>query len=1271
MLTQTNQTNNVKPVVSSPVSFNTQASNAKPATVTSAANQSVTQKAPVESATTAQPRVATKVQSSTPVVSTTNAGATAEKTNVSTVKVNSENVQASQNANVQNSQHTDTSNIKNAQPQMSVERFNTTASKVAGQQQNSKQNNVANTGNSYAVKPNNLANSNQLSIQGAYCNALNTINVALNHQMSGDLKSQIQFSNGGGIKSVTQNGNMLTITTNQDMDFQNKMEIRIPSQNIVYDVREEIGKDMGVVRTAAFDNKYTYNGNDLGVTYTPTQSTFKIWAPTASAIEVNTYENDTDPNSKAKNHYSMKYVGQGVWEVTVQGDLNNTAYDYTIHFADGATNETYDPYATACVEGGYRSVVLAPSETGANVSSIGKDDPTNEVIGEIHIRDFTNNPSSGVPAKLRGTYLGAVYQGSKNASGQATGLDYLKQQGINTVQIQPAFQYDDGSGKIYQYNWGYNPENYNIPEGWYSTNRDDPATRIKEFKEMVQAFHKNGIRVNMDVVYNHVGNYGKNALALSVPGYYFSYDGNGNLTNASACGNDVASERNMVRNYIVHSVKYWHDVYGVDGFRFDLMGNLDVKTMNAIRAALPNCVLYGEGWNMGANIPANTRADQANENQMPTIGTFNGWGRTIIRGSDDGKQHGYITGNDSQATMSSLANFIYGSQNAKNTPSDAYDSGVNYVNPGQLINYTECHDNKTLWDTIVAAYPNESADLTMRRAELGNAITILNQGVPYLQVGQGFGRSKDGNGNSYNAGDAVNNINWNRENQFPWAVSYEKALLQLRAADPGFRMTSFSDIDKNFKWVEIGNNGVIGYQLTSPATGRTYIVAFSNNGSTQQLTGLQNGKYKVLIKNCNGYVTDPQELTVTNGSTDIPSLSCLVLEVDNAAAQKPLISNNSNNQQPANKPASGTNTKPAGTTTNKPVSGNSNNSKPATTGSDSTNKPATGSNSNNGTNKPATSSTGSSSNKPNTNGSSSTSSNNNSKPATTGNSSSSQTSGTANSGTNSQPANSGSGMAPATSGSEGTNISGNSSNTNSANGSASNSTSSSTSAQGSTTAPTSQSKPANSSNPSANTNANGENGSSAMAGGNSTTPGKTASDVNNGSSNKGGQSQVQSQNGSKTTVSDNGNVKTESSSNSGTADSIAALEKKTGLPAAEIKKMLAIAEANGGKAQFQNEQQHVYHVGSQGQAVAEPAGSAVSAPIEETSAPAQSASAPIETASAVSPTSAPASFSAASSSNTSNSNALPETGMANEGIEFAAAMLAMAGIVMVNRDHEK
>ena len=332
------------------------------------------------------------------------------------------------------------------------------------------------------------------------------------------------------------------------------------------------------------------------------------------------------------------------------------------------------------------------------------------------------------------------------------------------------------------------------------------------------------------------------------------------------------------------------------------------------------------------------------------------------------------------------------------------------------------------------------------------------------------------------------------------------------------------------------------------------------------------------------------------------------------------------------------------------------------------------SNTTTGSNKPADSTNkGTSTSGSNTNGSS----NSNSSNSSSSNSSS----------TNSSSSNSGSGMAPATSESKGTNISGNGSNSSISNNNSNKNIQplpDVTSAESHASdnhetdetgngpqSPASQSKTANSSNPSASTSANGENGSSAMAGGNSTTPGKTASDVNNGSSNKGGQSQAQSQNGSKTTVSDNGNVKTESSSNSGTADSIAALEKKTGLPAAEIKKMLAIAEANGGKAQFQNEQQHVYHVGSQGQTFVEPAGSAVSAPVEEASAPAQSASAPVETASTASATSAPASSSAASSSNASNSNALPETGMVNEGIEFAAAMLAMAGIAMVKREHEK
>lgn len=783
------------------------------------------------------------------------------------------------------------------------------------------------------VKP--QARDTQSQITFGSCNDLNQIVVDTKSALSGNLNSQVQFSNGGGIKSISQNGTQLTITTNNDIDFQKAMTVTVDGQQ--YTIDPTNGTAMAVVRSQAFDNKYTYNGNDLGANYTPTETTFKLWAPTAAQVSLNLYENDTDPKAKLKSWQHMNYdPNTGVWTITVKGDLKDTAYDYLVQFANGKSNETYDPYATACVAGGFRSVVLSPEEMGSNVTAgkiVDKDDPTNEVIGEIDVRDFTNDPSSGVSANLRGTYLGAVQTGTKDSKGNATGIDYLKQQGINTVQIQPMYQYDDdgdNTNSTYQYDWGYDPENYNVPEGWYSTNRNDPATRIKEAKAMIQGFHNNGIRVNMDVVYNHVANVKTNALALTVPGYYFRYGNNGQLTNASACGDDVASERNMVRNYIVHSCEYWHNVYGVDGFRFDLMGNLDVKTMKAIRAALPDCVMYGEGWNMGASIPDSDKADQANEKQMPTIGSFNGWGRTVIRGDDNGNPHGYITGQTGQQQMSQLANFIWGCQNLPNTPSNAVDGGVNYANPAQVINYTECHDNKTLYDVIRAAYPNESSDVSMRRAELGNAITILNEGVPFVQVGQGFGRSKNGDGNSYRSGDKINNIHWDTQDDRTWATAYEKALIQLRNSDPAFRMTTYGDMNSNMKWIEINNNnGVIGYELTSPQTGKKYIIAYSNNASGQQLTNVPNGNWKVLIKNCNGYLNDPQTINITNGSTNIPSLSCLVLEQDPVTNNKPATQPSGSSSTSSKPSQSGSSSKPAQGSNSQPAQGGSTSSKPS------------------------------------------------------------------------------------------------------------------------------------------------------------------------------------------------------------------------------------------------------------------------------------------------------------------------------------------------------
>ena len=880
-----------------------------------------------------------------------------------------QNINTNDNANdLSNNNQSDVATNKQSQVVSSIQ---------SRQNQSNAQNNISNkeqqnTQNKQVVVPYNVLSKpaqldSQQEVTFGSCNDLNQIVIDLKNPLSGDLKSQVQFSNGNGIKSISQSGNQLTIYTNSDIDFQKAMTVTVNGQQ--YTIDPTNGMAMAVVRSKNFDNKYTYNGNDLGANYTSNATTFKLWAPTASMVSLNLYNNDKDPNAKLTSWHHMTYdPNTGVWTITIQGDLKDYAYDYLVQFANGKSNETYDPYATACVQGGFRSVVLSPEEIGNNVTAgkvVDKDDPTNEVIGEIDVRDFTNDPSSGVAANIRGTYVGAAQStNTTDSKGNPTGINYLTHQGINTVQIQPMYQYDDdgnNTNSSYEYDWGYDPENYNIPEGWYSTNRDDPATRIKECKEMMQAFHDAGIRVNMDVVFNHVANVKTNALALTIPGYYFRYGNNGQLTNASACGDDVASERNMVRNYIVHSCEYWHKVYGIDGFRFDLMGNLDIKTLQAIRAALPDVVMYGEGWNMGANIPDSDKADQANEKQMPTIGSFNGWGRTVVRGSDDGKQHGYITGQQGQQTMSSLANYIWGEQNLPNTPSNAVDGGVNYANPTQIINYTECHDNKTLYDTIRAAYPNENPDVSMRRAELGNAITILNEGVPFVQVGQGFGRSKDGDGNSYRSGDKINNIHWDTQDNRTWATAYEKALIDLRNSDPAFKFTSYNQMDKNMKWVEINNgNGVIGYELTSPETGRTYIIAYSNNASTQQLTGLANGKYKVLIKNCNGYLNDPQVINVTNGQTDIPSLSCLVLEVDNVAANTPITKPNTGNQSDnssssnnQNKPSQNTpsQNKPSQSTGNTP---NTNNQKPSSSNNNQ-NKPNTNKPSDSGnTTKPST-----------------------------------------------------------------------------------------------------------------------------------------------------------------------------------------------------------------------------------------------------------------------------------------------------------------------------
>lgn len=469
----------------------------------------------------------------------------------------------------------------------------------------------------------------------------NTITVKLNKALTIDKPADAVSVEGVKIKDVKASGNTVTITTADNLDVTKAYKVTIEdygTQNV------SLG---AVVRSDAFDKKYAYDGDDLGVTYKAEKSTFKLWAPTATKVTLRLYADSTDPKAAQTDAVTLEKSGKkGVWTFAVDKDLKDYAYDYELTFADGTVNTSADPYATAAVANGERSVVLSDKEkgdAGKRMASFSK--PTDAIITEANVRDMTINPNSGVSEANRGKYLGFVEEGTTVDGKQgaaSTGIDYLKSLGVTHVQIMPVYDYGsvDETGDLSygaQYNWGYDPENYNVPEGSYSSDPSDPSARVKEMKQMVSGLHKNGLYVVMDVVYNHVYNASEHAFNKTVPGYYFRYDANGNLTNGSGCGNDVASERAMARKYIVDSVKYWATEYNVDGFRFDLMGLIDQTTMNQVRAALdeidPSILVIGEGWDMTDAI-GNQETTQPNASKVKGVAFFN----DSLRGRDQGQR---------------------------------------------------------------------------------------------------------------------------------------------------------------------------------------------------------------------------------------------------------------------------------------------------------------------------------------------------------------------------------------------------------------------------------------------------------------------------------------------------------------------------------------------------------------------------------------------------------------------------------------------------------
>lgn len=513
-----------------------------------------------------------------------------------------------------------------------------------------------------------------------------------------------------------------------------------------------------------FITSYTYDGKDLGAVIDGDKTVFKVWAPTAEKVVLNLYD-----NGSYKNAYSvvdMERLERGVWCVTVECG-HGTYYTYTVTTAFGE-NEAVDPYAKAVGINGKRGMVVDLSLTNPD----GFDNDTfvdnishysDAVIWETHVRDFSNKIKD---SKYKGKFLAFTENGLKNSSGFPTGIDYLVSLGISHVQLLPIFDYatvDETKSGLF--NWGYDPENYNSPEGSYSTDPYSGDVRIKELKALVQALHKAGIGVVMDVVYNHTYSHEESSFNKIVPYYYYRYNNYGKPSNGSGCGNETASNRLMYRRFMIDSILYWANEYHIDGFRFDLMAIHDLETISEIEKALhkinPKCIIYGEGWSGGCvSFDPWLLASQSNIKRIQdsgcasgSVAVFNDVIRDGLKGSAfSNLAKGYINGNISKESADKVAFGISGGA--------ASSASFWSVNDNMVINYMSAHDNNTLWDKLKLSNPDLMDEELLKMNRLGAAILMISQGTPFMLSGEEILRSKKGDGNSYNAPDEINNIDW-------------------------------------------------------------------------------------------------------------------------------------------------------------------------------------------------------------------------------------------------------------------------------------------------------------------------------------------------------------------------------------------------------------------------------------------------------------------------------------------------------------------------------
>lgn len=641
-------------------------------------------------------------------------------------------------------------------------------------------------------------------------------------------------------------------------------------------------------RLDSYDKYPSYYGSDLELVYTPEQSVFTLWAPSADRVRLNLYASGEggDPEEQVE----MEKAGYGTWRIHIDRDLKGSFYTFQIEKNGKWLNETPGIWAKAVGINGNRAAVIDWNETNPEGWESDRSPElkmySDIILYELHHRDFSIAPDSGIENK--GKFLALTETGTKTPEGEATGLDHLKELGVTHIHILPSFDFatvDETKLDENRYNWGYDPKNYNVPDGSYSTDPANPVVRIREFKEMVKSLHQNGFRIVLDVVYNHTASTDHSNFDLTVPGYFYRQNADGSYSNASGCGNETASEREMVRHYIIESVKFWAREYHIDGFRFDLMGIHDIETMNRLRSELleidPTIFVYGEGWVAADSpLPFEQRAVKENVGQMEGIGVFNDEFRDGLKGSTfDEQEPGYASGN----INGHFEPVKYGIVGGTDHPQVDY-GGLLYCNapyagaPSQMINFVSCHDGYTLVDKLKLSVQGDHAtDELIPIDKLVHTVLLTAQGIPFIRSGEEIMQDKQGEPNSYKSPDSINRIDWSLKAKNREVFDFIRGLIALRKAHPAFRIPTVEGLQQWLRFMDTGDSGVIAYTLGEYANNdewKEILVAYNGNRHEAEI-GIPEGEWNVVCRN--GQIDPKGKDRLPGGSVKIAASSALIL----------------------------------------------------------------------------------------------------------------------------------------------------------------------------------------------------------------------------------------------------------------------------------------------------------------------------------------------------------------------------------------------------------